>query len=154
MKIMSLILFSTLLMLSQSALANRLVNDMQGCQGYMDFIDAKLAKAPAKYSEADVKNVLKGLDAYDSFIQTTIVTPGLLKFTGGDKAKADALQQQVNEYKKNLVTNLHKRYPQPRLFMDHAVSINDCAKKAVPTGQALEDLKLALNTIVKLAQLN
>ena len=154
MKIKSLMLVTILFALSQPALANRLVNDIQGCQGYMDFIDEKLAKAPAKYPEADVKNVIKGLDAYDVYIQNQIVTPGLLKFTGGDKAKADALQKQVDDYKKTLVKNLHKRYPQPRLFMDHAVSINDCAKKAVPSGQALEDLKLALNTIVKLSQLN
>jgi hypothetical protein len=38
-------------------------------------------------------------------------------------------------------------------FSDHAISINDCAKQAVPSGQALEDLKVALHTIIKLAKM-
>ena len=137
----------------QLSVAAPSINTMQGCQGILDFVDKKLSTPPAKYPQTDVQNIRKGLKAYNQYIQKDIVTPGLLAFTSGDKPKADALQVQVNAYKTNIVTNLMKRYPQNRLFADHAISINDCAKEAVPAGQALEDLKVALHTIIKLSKM-
>ena len=52
------------------------------------------------------------------------------------------------------MVQLDTRYPQNRLFSDYAIAINNCAKKSVPSGQELEDLKAALNTMLKLAELN
>ena len=153
MKFKKITLIALLYMLPQLSLAAPSINDMQTCQGLLDFIDDKLNPAPAKYGAEDVKAVRKGFDGYNQYIQTAIVSPGLLKFTGGDKAKADELQTQVDAYKKQVVEGFKKRYPQDRLFYDQAIAVNNCAKKAVPSGQALEDLKLALNTLVKLTQM-
>ena len=153
---MKLKTFTLALLLSaapQISMAAPSINDMQGCQGVLDFVDKKLNPAPSKYPPSDVQNIRKGLKAYNQYIQKDIVSPGLLSFTKGDKAKAAALQKQVDDYKKTVVANLMKRYPQQRLFSDHAISINDCAKQAVPSGQALEDLKVALHTIIKLAKM-
>ena len=97
---------------------------MQTCQGHIIFVGTKLDAGAAKYPTADVTKVREGLAGYDQYIQAKIVSPGLLKFAGGDKAKAD-----------------------------HALSINECAKQAAPAGQALEDLKVALHTMLKLAKL-
>ena len=130
------------------------INDMQGCQGLLDFVDGKLSNAPAKYHTSDVKTVRVGLKQYNDYIQNEIVTPGLVKFNKGNISKANAMQKQVDAYKLTLVKGLKTRYPQNRLFMDHAVAVNNCAKKAVPSGQALENLKAALNTMVKLSKLN
>jgi hypothetical protein len=135
-------------------MAAGLINDMQSCQGLIDFIDSKLDSAPAKYEKGDVKKVRKGLDGYNQYIQREIVEPGLLKFNGGDEAKAGAMQKQVDAYKQTLVKQYEARYPQNRLFTDHAVAVNNCAKKAVPSGQDLEALKVALNTMVELAKMN
>jgi hypothetical protein len=154
MKLKALTFALALSITPQLSTAAPSINEMQGCQGVLDFIDTKLSAAPAKYAAADVQNIRKGLKAYNQYIQKSIVSPGLLSYTGNDKAKADALQVQVDAYKKTIVDSLNKRYPQNRLFTDHAVSINNCAKQAVPTGQALEDLKVALHTIVKLAKMN
>ena len=66
---------------------------MQSCQGLIDFLDNKLASAPEKYAKSDVDNVRKGLEGYNQYIQSDIVTPGLLKFNGGDATKADAMQK-------------------------------------------------------------
>jgi len=137
----------------QLAMSAPSINDMQGCQGILDFVDKKLNTAPAKYPATDVQNIRKGLKGYNQYIQKDIVSPGLLTFTGGDKTKAIDLQKQIDAYKKTIVDSMMKRFPQNRLFSDHAISINNCAQQAVPSGQALEDLKVALHTIIKLAKM-
>ncbi|MEP2652148.1 MAG: hypothetical protein ABJH06_09135 [Paraglaciecola sp.] len=149
-----LIMTGLLLIVSHSTMAVGMVNDMQLCQGVIEFVDKKLKAAPAYYDKADVKTVRKGLEAYDQYIQGEIVAPKLLKFNGGDIEKARVMQKQVDAYKMTVVNQLNTRYPQPNLFTDHAISINDCAKKAVPSGKELDKLKDALNTMVKLAQLH
>jgi len=138
----------------QTSIAAGLVNEMQSCQGLLDFVEAKLDTVPETYPKGDVEKVRKGVKAYNKYIQNEIVTPGLLQATGGDKAKADEYQKQVDVYKGTLTKQFESRYPQKRLFSDHAIAINNCAKKAVPSGQDLEALKQALNIIVELAKLN
>lgn len=134
------------------SIAAGLINKMQACQGMIDFLDIKLNSAPDKYSKEDIATIRKGLEAYDVYIQNEIVSPGLLEFNAGDKAKADAMQAQVDAYKASLVNGFKGRYPQDSLFMDYAISLNNCAKDAVPSGQALEELKAALAKIVKLSK--
>lgn len=128
------------------------INDMQGCQAVIDFVEAKLDPKPAQYTDKEVATVLKGLKAYDNYIQTEIVGPGLLQFNGGDQAKADAMQKQVDAYKAQVKAAYDKRYPQHKLFTDHAVAINECAKKDVPKGDDLEALKASLQMMVTLAR--
>lgn len=136
------------------ALAAPSINDMQGCQGLLDFVDGKLSSAPSKYPVSDVKAIRLGLKQYNNYIQKEIVSPGLIKFNGGDLSKANAMQKQVDAYKLTLVNAYNTRYHQNRLFIDHAVAVNNCAKKAVPSGLALENLKFALQTMIKLAKMN
>lgn len=149
-----LVLAVLLCVASPFSVAAGLINQMQSCQGLIDFLDAKLESAPAKYALSDVAKVRKGLAGYNQYIQNEIVTPGLLQFNGGDQTKANVMQQQVDAYKQTLVKQLQARYPQNRLFTDHAVAVNDCAKKAVPQGAALDDLRDALNIMVTLAKMN
>lgn len=149
-----ILLASLVCVIPQLSIAAPSINDMQTCQGLLDFLQIKLKKSPAKYSPADVAKVRKGLKGYNQYIQSQIVTPGLVKFNKGDKAKASAMQKQVDAYKLTLVKGYQQRYPQNRLFLDHAIAVNNCAKIAVPSGQALNELKVALNTIVALAKLN
>lgn len=139
--------------LATSALAAPSINNMQTCQGVIDFVEYKLDSAPDKYPQEDLNAVRLGLGGYDNFIQQEIVTPGLLKFNGGDAAKAKAMQKQVDEYKATIVGGLKKQYKDTRFYTDFAVAINDCAKQSVPAGQALENLKVAINTLVKLAKM-
>ena len=80
--------------------------------GLIDFIDNKLDSPLAKYAKADVSKVLKGLEGYTQYIQHKIVSPGLLEFNGGDKGMSKAMQAQVDDYKKTLVTQFEARYPQ------------------------------------------
>ncbi len=143
-----------LVTVSQSSMAVGLVNDMQLCQGVIEFVDNKLKKAPGYYDKADVKTVRQGLEAYNQYIQREIVAPRLLKFNGGDAEKTKQMQKQVDAYKSTVVNQLQSRYPQENLLTDHAISVNDCAKKAVPSGKDLDRLKDAVNTMVKLAQMN
>jgi hypothetical protein len=131
-----------------------LINEMQACQGLIEFLDQKLDSAPSSYSKADIKTVRKGLEAYDEYIQQEIVSPGLLEFNGGDKGKAKDMQKQVDAYKESIVKQMNQRFPQDQLFMDHAIQLNNCAKQAVPSGDDLEALKDALNTMITLSQQN
>jgi len=151
MKIKSVFL-SLVACLSCNALSANLINDMQGCQALIDHVNDVLDKAPDAYAKKDVKNVQKGLELYNDYIQNEIVTPGLVKFNGGDKEKAKAMQAQVDDYKKTVISAYDKKYKN-KLYTDHAVAINECAKKAVPSGDSLEALKLALTTMVELAKL-
>ena len=143
-----------MLIVSKSTLAAGLINEMQSCQAFIDFIDNKLNSAPSTYDPEDVKKVREGLGTYNQYIQRQIVSPGLLEFNGGDKDKADQMQKQVDTYKQTLVKQLEARYPQNRLFMDHAIQVNNCAKKAVPSEGELDELKEALNLMVKLANIS
>jgi hypothetical protein len=138
--------------LSISAHAKPSINDMQGCQAVIDFMDAKLADAPAKYDASNVKTARKGLKIYNSYIQNDIVSPGLLEFNGGDVAKAKAMQDQVDTYKASLTAALNSKFPQQRIFMDHVVTLNNCAKKAVPSGADLDALKASMNAMVIMAK--
>lgn len=152
MKFKRITLMALLCVLSQPVMASPSINDMQSCQGLLDFIDSKLDPAPSKYMPADVKKVRSAFKKYNEYIQQQIVSPGLLKFNGGDVAKANLMQKQVDAYKVSLSETLQKRYPQHRLFRDQVIAVNNCAKKAVPSGQALEELKKALFIMIELAK--
>ena len=148
-----LLAFGFSLVLSSSSFASPSINDMQSCQALLDFVDEKLS-TNSKYSVNDVKTVKNGLNQYNEYIQKEIVTPGLIKFNAGDITKAKAMQKQVDDYKLSLVNAYKKRYVENRMYTDYAIAINNCAKKAVPSGEALENLKASLNTIIKLAKMN
>ena len=64
------------------------------------------------------------------------------------------MQKQVDTYKQTLAKQLEARYPQNRLFTDHAIQVNNFAKKVVPSGGELDELKEALNLTVKLADIS
>ncbi|UAB71700.1 hypothetical protein INR79_07335 [Vibrio sp. SCSIO 43132] len=128
------------------------INDMQQCQALLDFLEKKLATPPTQYSKEQVQTAKLGLEEYDAFIQTEIVTPGLLAFNGGDKSKADAMQQQVDAFKSTVVSALDKRYPSQKLVMDHVISLNECTKKAVPSGEELDDLKRSMEALIALVR--
>lgn len=148
------LLVSTMTAFSPATFAGQLINEMQSCQGLLDFVSIKLDSGAAKYTPADVSAVRLGLKQYDDYIQSAIVTPGLIKFNNGDSAKATTMQIQVDAYKTSIVAGLSARYPENRLYTDQAIAINNCAMKAVPSGQALENLKVALHKIIELAKLN
>lgn len=139
-------------MLSTPVLAAPSINDMQSCQGVLDFVEGKLDVLSETYPAADLNVIRVGLKKYNAYIQKEIVAPGLKQYSGGDESKAKALQTQVDAYKSTLVSGFSSRYPEKRLYSDHAVAINNCAKQAVPSGQALDDLKAALTTIVTLSK--
>lgn len=149
-----ILIIGLLLIFSKSSMAAGLINEMQSCQALIKFIDNKLDLAPSTYEQDDVNKVRKGLGTYNQYIQRQIVSPGLLQFNGGDKDKANQMQKQVDTYKKTLVKQLEARYPKNRLFTDHAIAVNNCAKQAVPSGVELDELKEALNLMVKLAKIS
>ena len=138
---------------SQSALSKASINDMQTCQGLLDFLEIKLDDAPSHYPADKVTKISKGLNQYNNYIQEEIVSPGLLEFNGGNASKADAMQLQVDAYKATIVKSFIARNKTSSLTTDYAISVNNCAKKAVPSGEALESLKYAINTLIELAQI-
>lgn len=149
-----IVIIGCLLVVSKSLMATSLINDMQACQALIEFVDNKLNAAPLVYDKEEVENVRKGLKSYNQFIQREIVSPGLLKFNGGDKEKAHQMQKQIDIYKNSLIKQLEMRYPQKRLLMDQVIAMNNCTKKSVPSNKALETLKESLNTMLKLAKMN
>ncbi|MFD2205446.1 hypothetical protein [Kiloniella antarctica] len=144
--------FASLMVLTQPTVAEPSINNMQGCQALLDFVDTKLENAPASYGSSEIATVRQGLSNYNAFIQKEIITPGLIKFSNGDQGKADALQEQVDVYKSTLVKSYSEKYPQNRLFMDHVVALNNCTKQAVPTGADLQSLKDAMQAMIALTK--
>lgn len=153
MTLKKLLVTAIFLFTAQTSMA-ALINEMQACQGLIEFLDQKLDSAPSSYSKADIKTVRKGLEAYDQYIQQDIVSPGLLEFNGGDKGKAKDMQKQVDAYKESIVKQMNQRFPQDRLYEDHVIQLNNCTKQAVPAGDDLEALKDAFNAMVSLSQQN
>ena len=146
MKTVTYLALGAFITLSQPAMAEPSINDMQGCQALINFLNTKLEQT--SYDSSDVAKVQDGLNAYDSYIQNEIVTPGLLKFSNGDQGKASKLQEQVDAYKSQVVAGYNKRYPQNRLFMDHVLALDKCAQQAVPQGADLQALKTSMETMV------
>lgn len=139
----------TLLSFQVSA-ARPSINDMQTCQGLIDFVSLKLKNLPSKYNEEDVKTVQKGLSAYNKYIQNTFVSPSLLKFSQGNKDKAEALQKQVNTYKAKVVKSYENQYPYNKISDGFVKSLNECTQKAVPTGNDLNALKTSFVKMLEL----
>ncbi|XQW84509.1 hypothetical protein ACOYR1_15415 [Thalassotalea piscium] len=149
-QLISLLLAIISLLNSQSALAQASINDMQTCQGLIDFLKIRLKESNDTYSTTDINTVIKGLDTYNNYIQDTIVSPGLITFYQGDKNKAIAAQQKVDLYKQSIVQKYQQRFPQKQLYMDFAVSLNNCTQKTVPAGQDLADLKTSFTKLLEL----
>jgi len=105
-----------------------------------------------KYNKVDVKIVTKGLRAYNAFLQTEHVTPGLLAFTNGDKTAATDYQKQIDAYKAKIVQGLKAKHPQERIFTDQAVTINNCYTAAPMGDGKLQMMTDAVQGIVALAK--
>lgn len=135
-----------LVTLSQLSNADRMLNDMQSCQALLQYIEQEVERSD-DYSGAKQEGVIKGLKGYNQFLQNEVITPGLIKFYQGDKSKAAETQLQVNDYKNNLVAQLQKRFKSQGIVMDNLVELNNCTKKIVPKGQALNDLKKSFSLI-------
>ena len=98
------------------------VNDAQACQAVLDFTIERV-ESVVKYDKADVAVVTKGLRAYEAFLQSNHVTPGLLEITNGDQ-----------------------------IFTDQAVSINNCYTNAPMGEESLQMMTDAVQGIVELAR--
>lgn len=125
------------------------INDMQGCQAIISHV---LKKAEALADQTAAETITTGLSGYDTFIQTQVIDPGLLEFTGGDQAKADAFQEQIDAYKAGLVSKLDQKFAQPGMFTDYLTSLQKCASQAVPEGAGGEALKAAAEVILEQAK--
>ena len=137
---------------TQTALANKNINALGGCQGFIDFVEKKLSPAPSKYAAADVQVVLKGLALLDKHIQQTVINPGFLKFAKGNKAKAQDLHKQLTVYKKQVATAFQKKHPQHRMFVDFAISLNGCYDTAPLNAAGKAVLEKSVRMIITLAK--
>lgn len=127
------------------------VNVVQECQAVLDFTIERVA-AVKSYDKADVKLIRGGLTAYNNFLQSDHVTPGLLEFTSGDAKAAKGYQVQIDTYKAQIVKGLKAKHPQNKIFTDQAVAINNCYQLAPMGADKTEKMKTLLETIIKLAQ--
>ncbi|NQZ05731.1 MAG: hypothetical protein HRT35_01090 [Algicola sp.] len=150
LKLPALILSAATLITFQASAAKPSINEMQTCQGLIDFVTLKLDNLPAKYNEDDVEIVQKGLRAYNKYIQKTFVNPGLLKFSNGNQNKADGLQKKVDVYKASVVKSYQNQYPYNKLSRGFVESLNKCTRKAVPAGNDLESLKTSFVKMLEL----
>ena len=134
-----------------AAQANMSVNDAQACQAVLNFTIERV-ESVGKYDKADVAVVTKGLRAYEAFLQSDHVAPGLLEITNGDHKAADNFQTQIDDYKAQLVEALKAKHPQDRIFTDQAVSINNCYTNAPMGEESLQMMTDAVQGIVELAR--
>lgn len=134
-----------------SAHAKMSVNQAQECQAVLDFTIERV-ESVKKYDEAAVKTVVKGLRAYETFMQRDHVTPGLLEFTKGDEKAAAEFQKQINAYKAQIIKGLKAKHPQDRIFTDQAVAINNCYTAAPMGDDKLQMMTDSVQGIVALAQ--
>jgi len=152
-------IIASLFMLSLSTAAtaaqNTLINDMQGCQAYITFINDKVDSTSKKYPADELAKIKSALTIYNNYIQTEVITPGLLQLTSNNAEKAAQYQQQIDSSNDQIVKSLHANYPKDQFFIDFAISINDgCVKKSVPAkgSDDYQSLETALKLIIKLAR--
>ena len=125
---------SIIILSSGAAFAATTINDMQACQGYLDFVDNKLDDLKETYSAEDLNTIRTGLVNYNQYIQQTIITPGLLEFTGNDAQKASETQLQIDAYKTHISESLKQKYQDDKMVVDYAVVFNSCS--TFPSGMA------------------
>lgn len=133
------------------ALAKPSINDVQGCQAVVDFTIERIGDVE-KYNKTAVKSAQTTLRAYNDFLQSEHITPGLQAYAGGDTAQVKSLQTQIDAYKTNLVEAFKARHPQPRIFMDQLVAIDGCYTKAPMDAAGTEKMKAALMAVMAMAQ--
>lgn len=136
---------------SLTAHAKMSVNQAQECQAVLDFTIERI-ESVGKYDKSDVETVTKGLRAYETFLQSDHITPGLLVFTKGDKKAAANYQIQIDAYKRQIVNGLKAKHPQTRIFTDQAVAINNCYTSAPMGDDKLQMMTESVQGIVALAQ--
>ncbi len=141
------------LLLPQFATASQpLLNVMQGCQAALDFVVEKVDAKPPNATDDELNAIREALVNYNDAIQQQVITPGLNTFNGGDANKVAAMQAQIDAYKATIIAAYKKRYPQPQLFGDYAVSINQCTTQWLPKFADTEPLTEALLSIIAIAQ--
>lgn len=141
-------------LLFNMAPVNASAQNMQSCQGLIDFLQIKLKGAAGKYSASDIQMVSKGLGVYNRYIQTEVVTPSLVKFSQGDTAKAQALQGQVDALRASIVKDYSSRFPENKLYMDFVVALNNCTKNSVPKGNDFDVVKASMLKMVEMIKQN
>ena len=106
----------------------------------------------AKYGATDAETVSSALTTYHAILQTEHMAPGLDAMNSGDVAKTGAMQGQIDEYQDQLEEALAQKFPQARLFTDHAVMLKNCYALA-PMGDAgTAEMKIVLETLIRLAK--
>ncbi|MBT0586999.1 hypothetical protein [Alteromonas oceanisediminis] len=128
------------------------INEMQTCQGLLDYLYEKTQSTNLIYAPSDKEIIAKGLQQYDDFIQETFITPGLQSFVESTDTQVSTLQAQIDDYKVSLVEQLRLQYAEEKFVMNEVVSLNNCTKKAVPSGNALGDLKQAMERMIALVK--
>lgn len=148
----ALILSAVLLALPVTASAQKpSLNVVQECQAVLDFTYARVGQVK-RYDKKDVKTVQKGVKAYNDFLQSEHITPGLLGLTGGDKKAAKGYQNQIGTYKAQVVLALSNKHMHNRIFTDQAIAIDNCYSKVPMDEKHMPMMKETLETIVKLAR--
>ena len=133
-----------------SVTAKPSINDAQQCQAVIDFTIARIGGVD-KYDAEKVATITAGLTQYEAFLQSDHIDPGLLAFTGNDAAKAAEFQTQIDAYKAQIVTALNAKHPQPRIFTDQAVAIDNCYTAAPMDAAGTEVMTTTLQTLLALA---
>lgn len=129
----------------QPASAEKLIGDMQTCQGLLDFLDKKLASSKT-YSKSDVEKARKGLNAYNEYIQNNLISPRLAKM--GEQGSA--IQKQVIEYRQAVASQYQKRFAADKIVFDNLMALDNCTKKLMPTGKTLDELKASLKVMIEM----
>jgi hypothetical protein len=138
--------------LSMLASASPSINDISTCQATVAFVAKKANELQAKYGATDVETVSSALTRYHDFLQTEHMAPGLSALNSGDVAKTEAMQGQIDEYQDQLGEALTQKFPQARLFAEHAVLVNNCYALAPMGGAGTAKMKIALETLIRLAK--
>jgi flagellar hook-associated protein FlgK len=145
-------LFITCGLANQVVMAAPPANEMQICQAVLDFVDDKLTQTSTLYAEADIDKIKKGLSLYNQYIQSEIVDPAVISFSRDDQTQIKNIQQQLSDYKTEVVQQLQARYSAVELYTDQVFAINNCIKKAMPKEEVLHILRISVTTMLALAR--
>ncbi|WP_101111621.1 hypothetical protein [Vibrio sp. vnigr-6D03] len=135
----------------QSVASAATFKEVHDCQAHLHLlVNDKLKPAPPQYPAGEIESIRQELKKYDDFIEQTIIAPALAEASSGDASKYQEIGEKISKNKVILTTNLKKRFPENRIYMEQVLAIDTCSKAIRLKGDAKKSLDNAVNSMLRL----
>ncbi|GLQ75934.1 hypothetical protein [Vibrio penaeicida] len=134
----------------QSVASAATFKEVQDCRAHLHFlVNDRLKSSPPQYPAGEIENIRQELKKYDDFIEQTIITPAIAEASNGDTSKYKEIGEKISKNKAILTTNLKKRFPENRIYIEQVLAIDTCSKAIRLKGEAKKSLDDAVSSMLR-----